>query len=196
MSTASSESAWIAAIDHFLVLTGVTTRELTESERQALEGIHDALQNLWEEAPNPAKAAALGVACFFLIPVEEGASVTPANAAVTVAAVATCSAALQSFSDSFSDSGNDEDSDDSPSDDSPDGDSSGDDSGEQDPSDQKNVNNAKDQNDGDSDKFTDAACTEAMEDFNKTGDLDALTDFLNEWVCHHGDGTPTTGTCE
>ena len=88
------------------------------------------------------------------------------------------------------------DGDDSPSDDSsPDGDSGGD-SGEQDPSDQKNLNNAKDQNGGDSDKFSDAAYTEAIEDFNKTGDVDALTDFLNEWVCHHGNGIPTTGTCE
>ena len=70
------------------------------------------------------------------------------------------------------------------------------DSGEQDPSDQKNLNNAKDQNGGDSDKFSDAAYNEAVEEFTKTGDLDALTDFLNEWVCHHGTGTPTTGTCE
>ncbi len=78
----------------------------------------------------------------------------------------------------------------------PDGDIPGDDSSEQDRSDQKNINKAKDQNGGDSDKFSDAAYTEALEDFDKTGDLGALTDFLNEWVCHHGDGTPTTGTCE
>ncbi|WP_419838155.1 hypothetical protein [Candidatus Poriferisodalis sp.] len=75
-------------------------------------------------------------------------------------------------------------------------DESSDDSGEQDPSDQKNLNNAKDQNGGDQGKFTDAAYDEAVEEFTKTGDVDALTDFLNEWVCHHGTGTPTTGTCE
>ena len=89
--------------------------EATENQGEMFDGIDELLTELaklWDETPNPAKAAALGVACFFLIPAEEVSSLTPAGTAVTAAQVATCSAALGlaseiiSYAASDSDDGN------------------------------------------------------------------------------------------
>ena len=109
--------------------------EAAENEGKLFNGTDELLKELaklWDETPNPAKAAALGVACFFLIPTEEVSSLTPAGTAVAAAQVATCSAALALASEIISnaandsDDGNGQDDGQQPTDPQPDGDGSGD----------------------------------------------------------------------
>ncbi|MYD32755.1 MAG: hypothetical protein F4W98_02625 [Acidimicrobiales bacterium] len=86
--------------------------EATENQGEMFDGIDELLTELaklWDETPNPAKAAALGLACFFLIPAEEVSSLTPAGTAVTAAQVATCSAALGLASEIISNAASDSD---------------------------------------------------------------------------------------
>ena len=101
--------------------------EAIENEGQMFDGTDELLEEiakLWDDVPNPAKAAALGVSCLLLMPAEEAGSVTPASTALTTALVATCSAAVAAISDRISDFGSNSGNDEGSGDESGDGDDS------------------------------------------------------------------------
>ncbi len=76
--------------------------ESSENQGEMFDGTDELLEEiakLWDDVPNPAKAAALGVGCLLLMPAEEAASVTPAGPGATALYTAVCAAALAHLSD-------------------------------------------------------------------------------------------------